>query len=273
MSTIPQRRTKADANTSQMRPARKRRSAKASFAYGYRDVPKRLPNGQYRCVRIPLTLDDVLHPREGDVHLLGDPHTEDCYYLRGSLKVRYAHDRSVVVLSDCGIYWDVPRLRHHSPDLAVIFGVKRRKDWSTFHVKVEKVRPVLIIEVTSPDTRVNDVKTKVEEYARAKVPHYVIADAQEKKGEKRRLSFKCYRLVGKAYEVVPLDERGRAWLEPLGLWLGVRVDAETGGDRVALIDPATNETLGDHVAEAQARAAAEARIRELEATVRRRKRR
>jgi len=188
--------------------------------------------------------------------LLGDPHTEDCYYLRGALKVRYAPDRSVVVLSDCGIYWDIPRLRHHSPDLAVIFGVKRRKDWSTFHVKVEKVRPVLIIEVTSPDTRVNDVKTKVEEYARAKVPHYVIVDAQEKKGEKRRLSFKCYRLVGKAYEAVPLDERGRAWLEPLGVWLGVRVDAETGGDRVALIDPATNETLGDHVAEAQARAQA-----------------
>jgi Uma2 family endonuclease len=213
-------------------------------------------------------LDDVLHPRQGDVHLLSDPHTEDCYYLRGTLKVRYAHDRSAVVLSDCGIYWDVPRLRHHSPDLAVIFGVKRRKDWSTFHVKVERVRPVLIIEVTSPDTRVNDVKTKVEEYARAKVPHYVIVDAQEKKGEKRRLSFKCYRLVGKAYEAVPLDERGRAWLEPLGLWLGVRVDAETGGDRVALIDPATNETLGDHVAEAQARAAAEAQARAAEAQAR-----
>jgi hypothetical protein len=182
MSRIPERRTKADAEPPRARKAKKPRAGEASFRYGYRDVRKKLPDGGDQWVRVPLTLDDVLHPRFGDVHVLGDPHGDDCNYLKDVLKARHVGDRSVAVFSDCGIFWDVPGLRHHSPDLSVIFGVKRRKDWNTFDVKIEKVRPVLIIEVTSRDTRVNDVKTKVEEYARAKVPHYVIADVGESIG-------------------------------------------------------------------------------------------
>src|SRR5262245_17545492 len=168
MSIIPERRGTTDADTSASRPAKKPRAGKASFRYGYRLVPKELPNGRTAFQRVPLTLDDVLHPEFGDVHVLSDPHGDDCNYLKSVLKSRYDVVRSVAVFSDCGIYWDIPGLRHHSPDLSVIFGVRRRKDWKTFDVKTEKVRPRLIVEVTSPDTRVNDVVTKVEEYARAK---------------------------------------------------------------------------------------------------------
>jgi hypothetical protein len=107
-----------------------------------------------------LTLDYVLHPREGDVHLPSDPDTDDCTCLRSVLNARYADDPSVAVFSDCFICWDVPLLRHHSPDLSVIFGVKQRKAWKTFHVKTEKVRPSLLIEVTSSKTRIVDIKTK-----------------------------------------------------------------------------------------------------------------
>ncbi len=207
MSTVHDRRNKPAIDVSETRPARNRRQGKASFAYGYREVCKKLPDGRSRWVRLPLTLDDVLHPRQGDVHLLSDPHTDDCTYLRTVLKAQNADDLSVVVLSDCGIYWDIPGLRHHSPDLAVIFGVKRRKDWKTFRVKTEKVRPSLIVEVTSDDTRVVDVKTKVNQYAMAKVPHYVIVDAHEE-GEKRRITLIAYRLKGKAYQSVPADKLG-----------------------------------------------------------------
>ena len=124
--------------------------SKASFRYGYRDVREKLPDGRSRWKRVPLTLEDVLHPRFGDVHMLGDPHSEDCTYLRTVLKARYADDPSVVVLTDCGILWDIPRLKHHSPDLSVIFGVKKRKDWKTFHVREEGVRPSLIIRSPRP---------------------------------------------------------------------------------------------------------------------------
>ena len=42
----------------------------------------------------------------------------------------------------------------------------------------------MIIEVTSSRTRVNDVETKLRDYAWAGVPYYVIADAAEEKTEK-----------------------------------------------------------------------------------------
>jgi Uma2 family endonuclease len=206
----------------------------------------------------------VLHPQFGDVHVLSDAHGDDCLYLRDVLKARYQGDPSVVVFYDVGIFWDISGLKHHSPDVSVIFGVKRRREWKSFHVKTEKVRPVLIIEVTSPDTRVNDVKTKVEQYATAKVPHYVIVDAQEK-GERRRVTLTRYRLADGRYERQEPDEQGWVWLEPVGLWLGVRTDSQTGGDRVALFDPATGEEIEDYTALSRARAVAEARAEQAEA--------
>jgi colicin import membrane protein len=283
MSTIPNRPAATQPGTAKARtPTKPRDRNKASFRYGYRYQRKKLPNGRVDYERVPLTLDDVLHPQFGDVHVLGDAHVHDCTYLLNVLEDRFAGDRSVKVLSDCGIYWDKPGLKHHSPDLAVIFGVKQRKKWDTFHVKTEKVRPSLIVEVTSRSTRVNDVNTKVKEYARAEVPHYVIADARSVK-KKRRLTLIPYRLDGGVYQPVPLDEQGRAWLQPVGLWLGVKTDPDTGGDRLVLIDPTTNEEIGDYTAirqardeaearaeaAAQARIQAEAEVRELKAELRR----
>ncbi len=244
--------------------------SKASFRYGYREVREKLPNGRSRWKRVPLTLEDVLHPRFGDVHMLGDPHSDDCTYLRTVLKARHGGDPSVAVFSDCGIFWDIPGLKHHSPDLAVIFGVKQRKDWNTFRVRKEGVRPSLIIEVSSPKTRVLDVKTKVQQYAQAKVPYYVIADMQEVDG-KRRLTLIAYRLKGSLYEPMPLDERGRAWLEPVGLWLGVKVNPDTGGDRLVLIDPADDQEIGDYTAVDRGRNEAQVRARRAESQARRAK--
>src|SRR5262249_42071 len=191
-------------------------SDEASFEYGWRWVRRQGRNGRTEWVRIPLTLEDVLHPQEGDVLLPSDPHADDCTYSRDVLKDRYAGDDSVAVLTDCPIYWDIPGLEQHRPDVAVIFGVKRQQDWTSFDVKSEAVRPALIIEVTSPKTRVNDVEAKVKEYARARVPHYVIADADEEH-DRRRLTLRAYRLKRRAYELGKAGERGRAGLEAGGL--------------------------------------------------------
>jgi Uma2 family endonuclease len=256
------------------------RKAKASFDYGYRDVYVKGQSGREVWKRLPLTLEDVLHPQEGDVHMLGEPHSDDCTYLRTVLKARRVGRRSVVVLTDCGIYWDIPGLRHHSPDVAVIFGVRQLKAWETFHVAEEGVWPSLIIEITSPKSRVNDVKTKVTQYAQAGVPYYVIAD-QRQAGGRRRLHLISYRLESGVYQNVPLVAN-RAWLEPVNLWLAVAVNPDTGADRVALIDPKTDAEIGDYTAisqaleaeataraaEATARAAAEARAAEAEARMR-----
>jgi Uma2 family endonuclease len=292
MTTISNKHPRKSSTRTRRNPPR---SDQASFAYGWRDVPRPGRNGRTQWDRIPLTLEDVLHPQEEDVILASDPHADDCTYLRNVAKDRHADDDTVAILTDCDIYWDIPGLRHHRPDLAVIFGVKRQEDWPSFHVKKEKVRPRLIVEVASPQTRVLDVEDKVVEYARARVPQYVIADVDEATG-RRRLVLKAYRLEGRrrTYEPVKLNERGWAWLKPLGLWLGVKVNPDTGGDRLALFDPTTGLEIGDYTAirrardeaearaaaaaalaaeEAEARATAEARLREVEAELRRLKKR
>ncbi len=237
---------------------------RASFKYGYREIQVKGSDGDIEYERAPLTLEDVLHPQFGDVHVLSEAHGDDRLYLRDVFKARYQDDHSVVVFNDVGIFWDIPGLKHHSPDVSLIFGVKKRKEWKSFHVKTEKVRPALIIEVTSPDTRVNDVKTKVEQYAQAKVPHYVIVDAQEK-AERRRVTLTRYRLADGHYERQGSEEHGRVWLEPVGLWLGVRTDPQTGGDRVALFDPSTGQEIGDYAVLHRKRAEAEARADQAEA--------
>jgi hypothetical protein len=75
---------------------------------------------------------------------------------------------------------------------------------------------------------------------------------------------------------VDLDAHGRAWLEPVQLWLGVKVNPATGGDRLVLIEPVTELEIGDYTAMRQGRAAAEARaadaeerLRQVEAELRR----
>ena len=103
----------------------------------------------------------------------------------------------------------------------------------------------------------------------------MIADGPGK-GERRRLKLISYQLENGVYILRQPDDRGRVWLEPVGLWLGVTLNPDTGGDRLVLIDPKTGQGIGDYTvitreleAEAEKRAQAEDRIRELEAELRR----
>ena len=78
-----------------------------------------------------------------------------------------------------------------------------------------------------------------------------------------------YRQTPSVYAVVAPDDRGRLWLEPLQVWLGVHEQ------RIICYD-ATDAPIGDYAdlrtaldTEAAARATAEQRVRELEAELRR----
>jgi len=261
------------------------------FRYGWRDVQVTRPDGSIDFEQVPLTLEDLLHPEEGDCLVSSRAHALDCNYLLNVLSERLTGDPTAVVLSDVQIHWEKPEWRHHRPDIAVILGIRRQKDWPSFHVAEEGTRPALIIEAVSPSTRVNDVETKVEQYAQVGVPHYVVADAWESDG-RRHLALIDYRLGPDGlYERQPLDGQGRVRLEePGGLWLGIVDNPELGGDRLALFDAATGAEIGDYRqlshalaaadaaraaadaalgAESLARAAAEARVRELEAELQR----
>jgi len=223
------------------------------FRYGWRYVRRPTPDDPDHLEPVPLTLEDVLHPEEGDFIVHSDRHETDRMYLTAVLRARLeAHGRAIV-LSDVRVAWDVPDLRPHGPDVMVIPGLRERRDWSTFDVAEEGVRPALIIEITSPETRENDVVWKVAHYARAGVAQYVIVDNIGRRGE-RQLRLLDYRLVGDTYRLQPSDERGWVYLELADLWVGVE-----GDHVVCYADDGT--AFGDYATVVQQAAEAEARAR------------
>jgi colicin import membrane protein len=194
------------------------------FRYGWRLVPRPTPDNPHNLEQVPLTLEDVLHPETGDFIVHSDRHETDRMYLTAVLRARLEPAGIAIVLSDVRIAWDLPDLRPHGPDVMVIPGVAERQDWSTFDVAVEGARPALIIEITSPETRANDLEIKVDHYARAGVAQYVIVDDARRRGGKRRLRLLDYRLEAGAYRLHAPDAAGRVHLVIANLWLGVEGD-------------------------------------------------
>jgi Uncharacterized protein conserved in cyanobacteria, COG4636 len=226
------------------------------FRYGWRYVRRPTPDDPDHLEQVPLTLEDVLHPEVGDFIVHSDRHETDRMYLTAVLRARLEAHGQAIVLSDVRVAWDVPDLRPHGPDVMVIPGLRERRDWSTFDVAEEGVRPALIIEITSPETRENDVVRKVAHYARAGVAQYVIVDNLGRRGE-RQLRLLDYRLVGDTYRLQPPDARGWVYLEVAGLWLGVE-----GDHVVCYTDDGT--AFGDYATVVQQAAEAEARARAAE---------
>ncbi|NWG20746.1 MAG: Uma2 family endonuclease [Chloroflexi bacterium] len=229
------------------------------WRYGWRYVRRPLPLDSENWERVPLTLQDVLHPEMGDTIVHSDRHETDRMYLTQVLRARLEPAGIASVMTDMRVVWDTPDIRPHSPDIMVVPGAHDRHNLSTLDVAAEGVRPALIIELASPETRRNDLFDKVMHYERVGVAQYVIVDDDGRSGE-RRLRLLGYRLVLDAYQAQALDDQGRLWLDIAGIWLGVR------GDRVACYDE-RGEEIGDYLAVARAaeaaesRAAAEARAR------------
>jgi colicin import membrane protein len=247
--------------------------------YGYRDVYHNLPDGTTKYERIPLTLEDTLYPQEGDCIMESDLHERLLTYLATVFRWRTSADPGALILSDTGIYWDDPHLSftHHCPDIAVIFGIKNRKvNYRSFSVGAEGVRPRLILELVSPNNRVNDVKSKVRDYHEVEIPMYVIAD---QKGWDDPWTLIGYRWRSDEYEKIPTDIHGRLWLEAVDLWLGVdgirlvcyERDGKEIGDYTMIAKQLAAEKQRAEAetqraeAEKQAREAAETKTKELEA--------
>ncbi|ABU56742.1 Uma2 family endonuclease [Roseiflexus castenholzii] len=236
------------------------------FRYGWRFVPRPTPDDPRHLEQVPLTLEDVLHPEVGDFIVHSDRHETDRMYLTEVLRARLESSGAAIVLSDVRIAWDIPDLRPHGPDVMVIPGIRERQNWSTFEVAVEGARPALIIEITSPETRENDLERKVAHYARAGVAQYVIVDDMGR-GRTRRLRLLDYRLEHGHYVAHPADANGRVYLAMANLWLGIE------GDHVVCYDEhgiafGNYATVVQQAAEDRARARAEAEAREAEARAR-----
>jgi colicin import membrane protein len=142
------------------------------------------------------------------------------------------------VISDTGVYWDDPALRHLVPDVGAIFGVRNRDvNRKSFNVAAEGTRPRVMVEIVSPDTRENDVEKKFVAYHRARVPVYVIVDRLTDTGP---WQLHGYQHAPGKYLEMPKDGRGRLWLEDIGVWLAVE------GQKIVCYDGVTDEPIGDY---------------------------
>jgi Uma2 family endonuclease len=221
------------------------------YRYGSRMALRAQPDGTLRSEMLPLTLWDVLHPQEGDHITQSIRHQKEVRYLTDVIEKRAKQYERALVLSDTAIYWDTPGLSHHSPDVAVIFGLRRiLEQYTSFSVSYEAARPELIIEVVSPHARSNDTFTKLLEYRAAGVPTYVIIDREK---EDDWPTIRAYRLEEGLYKPLALDDRDCLLLPMLNLRLCANQN------RITLYDAVTGAEMGDYDAisdalEAEARA-------------------
>ena len=224
---------------------------KDPYRYGWREIPRTLPNGQKIYERIPLTLEDIIHPQVGDFRMQSAEHEKICTYLRTLFRERLANDPTTIVLGDVLVAWATDNMRGHGPDVAIIFNVQQHQNWSTFDEAEEGTKPSLIIEVTSPSTYSVDLETKVAHYAQVGVEWYVIVDIVIRRdmSSKRLLG---YELIEGGYQRFEPNEKGWLWLAPVKLWLGWQ------GEDIACYDAESNlvEVGNSRVAEAQSRARA-----------------
>ena len=218
------------------------------FRYGWRDILSTKADGTTFWDQIPLTLEDVLFPQTGDFIVQSAPHNIDVNYLQDVFKSRIAGKPRWVVISDCRVDWNLPGIKPLGPDIAVFSGVREYKCWATLDIAAEGAKPKLVVEVTSPATRQNDVGIKVDFYFRARVPVYVIADAVAEADQDRRLTLSGYRYTRGGYRPMVANDRGWLWLEAVGLWLGVTRDEASGYDRLACYDAESGAEIGDYTA-------------------------
>ena len=234
------------------------------YRFGWRDISTKMPDGTVRTKRIPLTLKDCLYPEEGDVMATGRDHEAIIRYLAGLLERRLDLDAGELVNADCQFRWGHPTIGNHSPDIAVTFGVSNPdRDFQSFDVMEEGVKPSVIIEVVSPNVRQNDVTTKVNEYHQLGIPWYFIVDWEDEDGPRSLIG---YRYAPLGYVRLKPADDGRLWVEALNLWMEAKersvvcYDGKTGQ---RILGEKELERLAEH--EKTRADAAEARFRELEA--------
>jgi hypothetical protein len=234
-------------------------AAQDPWFYGWRYVPQKLPSGIGSLERVPLTQEDVLHPQEEDFIVNNDWHDDTRFYLRSVVRNRVADDPRARVFSDHRIDWGVPGIKPHGPDLALFRGLSD-PDWDpsrgTFYVSEYLAEIMLTLEITSPATRANDLGSKMQEYHRVGIPYYFVVDLlYHRPGKPIRLL--GYRWMKGSWDPISTDERGRLWMPPVELWLGVE------GDHVALYD-VRGRRIGNYDEVVQSAREAEQRAQQAE---------
>lgn len=186
------------------------------FRYGWRYTRRLRPDGFDETVLVPLTLEDLLHPEEGDHVTHSNNHQRRRRYLCNVFEAQLEGDPTAFVLDDVRVKWDVPNIKPHGPDIMIVRGVRQGQNWSTFDVAEEGVLPNLIVEISSPETADIDRSRKLDEYDLAGLPTYVLVDGVNGRIPSLRLLAYTRGARGN-FEMVRANEQGWLWIEVVQL--------------------------------------------------------
>ena len=213
---------------------------KDPFRFGWRYVPRTLPDGKTEFEQVPLTPADVLHPQEDDFIVQNDIHAQICRYFHNVLKWRMQNVPGAVVLFDHRVDWQVEGVSPHGPDFAVMLHAAGpwRTLRGTYYVRDHGAEVAFVIEVTSPTTRDNDLDVKVMDYARAGIPLYLIVDVRGEVDEVEIVLI-AYRATPDGPRRVALDKQNRIWLPDADLWV------QSHGDSISCLLP-NGTPVGDY---------------------------
>ena len=247
------------------------------WRYGWRYAHRVGPDGTETIEEVPLTEEGLLFPEEGDFVVTNECHHIDCNYLYAALTQWAARREGALTLADHRVDWETAGLRPLGPDVVVFDGLRQTWDIhrGTLPVRTFGARTLLVIEVTSPDSRPNDLGVKVEFYHRVGAHFYAIVDRHEtRRGVDLRLL--GYPATPDQFVEAEPDERGWLWLETVRLWLAVEdgraVLYDEEGERILDYSEAIARVSVEAEARQEAEQAcqeAEVRIIELEAELKR----
>lgn len=212
-------------------------SMEEPLLHGYRWRRIVRPDGEEVSIQVPLTAEDFLNPQEGDVMPQSTLHEDLTSNLRDMLRLYFANRPDVTVFHDLIFRWGIPGLSNPAPDIAIVPNVRQpHKNRRTFRVKQEGTRPILVIEVVSPQYQREDLVDKVTIYERAGVQEYVILEQRPQRGQTIDL-ITGYRLADGRYQPIWPEVDGRMLMQTVGLYISLQDGA------VTLEDAATGERL------------------------------
>ena len=165
--------------------------------------------------------------------------------------------------------WIVPYLGHPSyrvPDLMIAFDVDPGlyDDQNGYVISDQGKPPDFVLEVASRSTATIDIIDKRRDYAEFAIREYWRFDHT---GELHGARLAGDRLVDDRYEPIPLEELSADVIQGHSEALDLILRWDHG--QLAWIDPETDEHIPTFDGEREGRLAAEARVRELEAELRR----
>ncbi|MEM7126135.1 MAG: Uma2 family endonuclease [Chloroflexota bacterium] len=233
------------------------------FRYGWRFIEMVDEKGRFEYEQIPLTLEDLLHPQEGDFRVQTRQHIKTCVNLQTILPRRLTDWPHAVVLYDHRVDWNIPGIKAFGPDITVVLDAEKHPEMKGTYVSGEDgIPPTMVIEVTSRSTRSQDFFEKPELMQRIGLPYYYVIDIARVKRNRRIYG---YELTEEGHYVgIRPNVHGWVWMEPVSLWLGLQ-DGKAecyDADGNIMLDP---EGLAKNLEVALQRAEEEAKRAEEEA--------